>query len=118
MSNPSPLISSVYSPKPLLGSGLSRFVSCGAGGFFLVLWRISRDHFDIAAGFFNRCNRAFSGACYDEFHLSGDLAFAQQPDLGVARWTAVTNDGSLSAQFEQTIVVTDNGWESLTPYEL
>lgn len=34
------------------------------------------------------------------------------------RWTAVTNDGSLSAQFEQTILVTDDGWESLTPYEL
>ncbi len=33
-------------------------------------------------------------------------------------WTAVTNDGSLSAQFEQTILVTDNGYESLTPYEL
>lgn len=34
------------------------------------------------------------------------------------RWTAVTNDGSLSAQFEQTILVTDDGYESLTPYEL
>jgi methionyl aminopeptidase len=34
------------------------------------------------------------------------------------RWTAVTNDGSLSAQFEQTILVTDNGVESLTPYDL
>ncbi|MBU1193780.1 MAG: type I methionyl aminopeptidase [Proteobacteria bacterium] len=34
------------------------------------------------------------------------------------RWTAVTNDGSLSAQFEQTILVTQDGWESLTPYEL
>lgn len=34
------------------------------------------------------------------------------------QWTAVTNDGSLSAQFEQTILVTDEGWESLTPYEL
>ena len=33
-------------------------------------------------------------------------------------WTAVTNDGSLSAQFEQTILVTDNGFESLTPYDL
>ncbi len=33
-------------------------------------------------------------------------------------WTAVTRDGSLSAQFEQTIVVTDYGYESLTPYEL
>jgi methionyl aminopeptidase len=34
------------------------------------------------------------------------------------KWTAVTNDGSLSAQFEQTILVTENGFESLTPYDL
>jgi methionyl aminopeptidase len=34
------------------------------------------------------------------------------------KWTAVTNDGSLSAQFEQTLLVTQKGWESLTPYEL
>jgi methionyl aminopeptidase len=33
-------------------------------------------------------------------------------------WTAVTNDGALSAQFEQTILVTENGFESLTPYDL
>jgi len=33
-------------------------------------------------------------------------------------WTAVTKDGSLSAQFEQTILVTDKGYESLTPYEI
>ncbi len=33
-------------------------------------------------------------------------------------WTAVTKDGSLSAQFEQTILVTPNGCESLTPYDL
>ena len=33
-------------------------------------------------------------------------------------WTAVTTDGSLSAQFEQTILVTDNGYEVLTPYDL
>lgn len=33
-------------------------------------------------------------------------------------WTAVTRDGSLSGQFEQTILVTENGYESLTPYEL
>ena len=33
-------------------------------------------------------------------------------------WTAVTKDGSLSAQFEQTILVTQSGYESLTPYEL
>lgn len=34
------------------------------------------------------------------------------------KWTAVTKDGSLSAQFEQTILVTDHGFESLTPYNL
>ncbi len=34
------------------------------------------------------------------------------------RWTAVTNDGSLSAQFEQTLLVTEDGFESLTPYDL
>jgi methionyl aminopeptidase len=33
-------------------------------------------------------------------------------------WTAVTKDGSLSAQFEQTLVVTETGFESLTPYPL
>ena len=33
-------------------------------------------------------------------------------------WTAVTKDGSLSAQFEQTILVTPDGYESLTPYDL
>lgn len=31
------------------------------------------------------------------------------------QWTAVTADGSLSAQFEETIVVTEDGFESLTP---
>ena len=34
------------------------------------------------------------------------------------KWTAVTRDGSLSAQFEQTLLVTEDGYESLTPYEL
>jgi methionyl aminopeptidase len=33
-------------------------------------------------------------------------------------WTAVTRDSSLSAQFEQTVLVTQNGYESLTPFEL
>ncbi len=33
-------------------------------------------------------------------------------------WTAVTRDGSLSAQFEQTLLVTRDGVESLTPYDL
>ncbi len=33
-------------------------------------------------------------------------------------WTAVTEDGSLSAQFEQTVLVTQTGSESLTPFEI
>ncbi len=33
-------------------------------------------------------------------------------------WTAVTKDGSLSAQFEQTILVTESGFQSLTPFDL
>ena len=33
-------------------------------------------------------------------------------------WTAVTRDGSLSAQFEQTLLITETGVESLTPFDL
>ena len=33
-------------------------------------------------------------------------------------WTVVTKDGSLSAQFEQTVLVTEAGYESLTPFDL
>jgi len=33
------------------------------------------------------------------------------------RWTAVTDDGSLSAQFEQTVLVTETGVEILTPFD-
>ena len=33
-------------------------------------------------------------------------------------WTVMTADGSLSAQFEQTVLVTDKGVRSLTPYAL
>lgn len=45
-----------------------------------------------------------------------------QGGLGIRRlddgWTVVTADGSLSAQFEQTVLVTDKGVRSLTPYPL
>jgi methionyl aminopeptidase len=34
------------------------------------------------------------------------------------KWTAVTADGSLSAQFEQTVLVTEDGYDSLTPFDL
>jgi methionyl aminopeptidase len=42
-----------------------------------------------------------------------------KPNLHVLpdRWTAVTNDGSLSAQFEQTLLVTETGCEILTPFD-
>ena len=33
------------------------------------------------------------------------------------QWTAVTDDGSFSAQFEQTVLVTPDGCESLTPFD-
>jgi len=42
-----------------------------------------------------------------------------KPSLHVLadRWTAVTDDGSLSAQFEQTLLVTETGCEILTPFD-
>lgn len=58
--------------------------------------------------------------------LVAGMVFTIEPmiNLGTAEskvlrdgWTAVTADGSLSAQFEHTILVTPSGFESLTPYE-
>jgi methionyl aminopeptidase len=55
------------------------------------------------------------------------MVFTVEPMINLGRkelrilpdnWTAVTDDGSLSAQFEQTLVVTEEGFESLTPYDL
>jgi len=42
-----------------------------------------------------------------------------KPNLHVLsdRWTALTDDGSLSAQFEQTVLVTETGREILTPFD-
>ena len=42
-----------------------------------------------------------------------------QPDLKILpdKWTAVTEDSSLSAQFEHTICVTDSGVEVMTRLE-
>lgn len=59
--------------------------------------------------------------------LVPQMVFTIEPmiNLGGARlrildddWTAVTLDGSLSAQFEQTVLVTETGMESLTPFPL
>ena len=43
-----------------------------------------------------------------------------RPELFIADdgWTAITRDGKLSAQFEQTFLITEDGYESLTPYDL
>jgi len=55
------------------------------------------------------------------------MVFTIEPMINLGRkelnvlsdnWTAVTRDGSLSAQFEQTILVTETGFESLTPFDL
>ncbi|MFO7640284.1 MAG: type I methionyl aminopeptidase [Candidatus Competibacteraceae bacterium] len=55
------------------------------------------------------------------------MVFTIEPMINLGRrdlyvldnqWTAVTEDGSLSAQFEQTCLVTPEGVEVLTPYPL
>jgi methionyl aminopeptidase len=55
------------------------------------------------------------------------MVFTVEPMINLGRkelrilpdnWTAVTDDGSLSAQFEQTVLVTEDGCESLTPFDL
>jgi len=54
------------------------------------------------------------------------MVFTIEPMINLGRkelrimedeWTAVTRDASLSAQFEQTVLVSENGCESLTPWE-
>ena len=60
-------------------------------------------------------------------HLVPGMVFTIEPMINIGgfeliiledQWTAVTRDHSLSAQFEQTIVVTPDGYESLTPFAL
>ena len=55
------------------------------------------------------------------------MAFTIEPMINLGKknlriledkWTVVTVDRSLSAQFEQTILVTEDGYESLTPFEV
>ncbi len=59
--------------------------------------------------------------------LVPDMVFTIEPMINFGgkslrvlddNWTAVTSDNSLSAQFEQTLLVTDDGFESLTPFDL
>jgi methionyl aminopeptidase len=67
------------------------------------------------------------GHCGEGIELIPGMVFTIEPMINLGKkdlrvlddgWTAVTLDGDLSAQFEQTIVVTDNGFESLTPFSL
>ena len=63
----------------------------------------------------------------DGLRLIPGMVFTIEPMINLGKrhlhvledgWTAVTNDGRLSAQFEQTVLVTDTGVESLTPFDL
>lgn len=63
----------------------------------------------------------------DGFMLLPGMVFTIEPMINIGarylrilddKWTAVTEDGRLSAQFEQTILVTEDGFESLTPFSL
>ncbi|BBO92186.1 type I methionyl aminopeptidase [Desulfosarcina ovata] len=67
------------------------------------------------------------GAPGTGIRLIPGMVFTIEPMINLGRkelvilddgWTAVTRDGSLSAQFEQTLLVTETGVESLTPYPL
>jgi len=63
----------------------------------------------------------------DGIRLIPGMVFTIEPMINLGKkelvilddqWTAVTKDGSLSAQFEQTILITDHGFESLTPFDV
>ena len=66
------------------------------------------------------------GKRHEGLVLVPGMVFTVEPMINLGRrelyikednWTAVTRDGSLSAQFEQTILVTEEGYESLTPFD-
>jgi len=59
--------------------------------------------------------------------LVPNMVFTVEPMINLGKadlfieddnWTAITADRKLSAQFEQTFVITDDGFESLTPFDL
>jgi len=62
----------------------------------------------------------------DGISLVPGMVFTVEPMINLGKkdlrvledkWTAVTSDASLSAQFEQTILVAEDGFESLTPFD-
>jgi len=63
----------------------------------------------------------------DGIKLIPGMVFTIEPMINLGKrflhvlsdgWTAVTDDNSLSAQFEQTVLVTETGVESLTPFDI
>ena len=67
------------------------------------------------------------GHCGEGIELIPGMVFTIEPMINLGKkdlrvlddeWTAVTLDGDLSAQFEQTLLVTVDGCESLTPFLL
>ena len=62
----------------------------------------------------------------DDIPLKAGMIFTIEPMINMGSkktttlddmWTVITNDGLPSAQFEHTILITDDGYEILTPYE-
>jgi len=67
------------------------------------------------------------GNCGEGIELIPGMVFTIEPMINLGKkdlrvldddWTAVTLDGDISAQFEQTLLVTVDGCESLTPFPL
>ena len=67
------------------------------------------------------------GRCGEGIALIPGMVFTIEPMINLGKkdlrvlddnWTAVTLDGALSAQFEQTLLVTEDGVESLTPFSV
>ncbi len=67
------------------------------------------------------------GRCGEGIALIPGMVFTIEPMINLGKkdlrvlddnWTAVTLDGALSAQFEQSLLVTEDGVESLTPFSV
>ncbi len=81
----------------------------------------------IGINFHEQPNIPHYGNKTDGVQLIPGMIFTIEPMINLGKkelhildddWTAMTDDGSLSAQFEQTVVVTSDGYESLTPFSL
>jgi len=59
-------------------------------------------------------NEWWISKCSYRLHMSSMYDYLWWFDFITDEWTAVTGDGKLSAQFEETLLVTDTGVEILT----